>query len=155
MTFMAGWGNSFAMVLGAVAQEKAKTLPEARILTYRIGGKAILPKPVIKSAPLPEPPPVTAPPEVVAQGRNLYNGVCGTCHGLSAVGGGVLPDLRYLTAEKHKIFLPIVAGAFARRGMPSFSDVLPPEAIEAVHQYLIQRAHDLKTELEAAAPAKP
>jgi quinohemoprotein ethanol dehydrogenase len=77
------------------------------------------------------------------------------CHGLGAIGNGVLPDLRYLTPEKHQIFAGILAGAYARRGMASFSDVLPPPAVEAVHQYLIQRAHDLKTELQAATPAKP
>ena len=50
----------------------------------------------------------------------------------------------------------VLAGAYARRGMASFADVLPPPAVEAVHQYLIQRSHDLKTELNAAAaPAKP
>ncbi|HUR41257.1 MAG TPA: PQQ-dependent dehydrogenase, methanol/ethanol family [Verrucomicrobiae bacterium] len=154
VTFNAGFGNAFPLVLGAMAQEKAKTLPEARILTYKLGGKAVLPRPQRKPAPVPEPPPVTAPPEVIAVGRELFNGVCATCHGLAAIAGGPVPDLRYLTAAKHKMFAPIVAGALSSRGMPSFSDVLPPDAVQAIHQYVIQRSHDLKQELQAQALVK-
>jgi quinohemoprotein ethanol dehydrogenase len=43
VTVMAGFGNAFPLVLGAMAQERAKTIPEARILTYKLGGKQVLP----------------------------------------------------------------------------------------------------------------
>jgi quinohemoprotein ethanol dehydrogenase len=51
------------------------------------------------------------------------------------------------------MFAAIVSGAYAKRGMPSYADVLPPPAIEAVHQYVILRAHDLKKELAAVQEA--
>src|SRR3546814_13163702 len=66
------------------------------------------------------------------------------CHGPNAMSGGVIPDLRYLTPEKHKIFNGILAGAYASKGMPAMMDVLKPADADAIHQYLIQRAHDLQ-----------
>ena len=145
VTFMAGWGGAFA--LGGAMSNVAKVRPEARVLTYKLGGKATLPPPRNDPAPLPEPPALSATPETLALGRALFNGYCSVCHGFNAVSGGVIPDLRYLTPEKHTQFPAIVAGAYAQRGMPAFNDLLPPEYQAAVHQYIIKRAHDLKAEL--------
>ncbi len=148
----AGWGGAFPLALGGLSTV-VKVRPEARILTYKIGGKATLPAPKLEPANLPEPPELTADEATVARGRQLYNANCGMCHGASAMSGTVLPDLRYLTAEKHKLFPGILAGAYAQKGMPSMMDVLTPEDVETVRQYLIKRAHDLKAELaQAAAP---
>jgi quinohemoprotein ethanol dehydrogenase len=146
VTFMAGWGGAFALT-GSIASV-AKVRAEARVLTYKLDGKAKLPPPKNDPLPLPEPPPVTADAATLGLGRALFNGYCGVCHGLNAVGGGVLPDLRYLTPQKHAIFPGIVAGASASKGMPSFIDLLPPDYLGALHQYLIKRSHDLKDELK-------
>src|SRR3546814_21158338 len=72
---------------------------------------------------LPPPPPVTADAATVNKGRDLYNGYCGMCHGPNAMSGGVIPDLRYLTPEKHKIFNGILAGAYASKGRSEESRV--------------------------------
>jgi quinohemoprotein ethanol dehydrogenase len=144
----AGWGGAFPLALGGISTV-AKVRPEARVLTYRIGGTAKLPAPDLTPEALPPPPPVTASVEVVNHGRDLYNGYCGMCHGPNAMSGGVIPDLRYLTPEKHRIFLGILGGAYASKGMPAMLDVLKPDEAEAIHQYLIQRAHDLQKELAA------
>jgi quinohemoprotein ethanol dehydrogenase len=120
------------------------------VLTYKLGGKAQLPPPEHKQVALPAPPVLTADAATVDHGREVYNGTCGLCHGVNAIGGGVIPDLRYLSPHKHQIFNGIVAGAYARKGMPAFTDILKPEDIEAVHQYIIKRAHDLDDELKAA-----
>jgi quinohemoprotein ethanol dehydrogenase len=152
VTFMAGWGGAFPLVLGGIAQN-AKVQSEARILTYKIGGSATLPPPEHKPATLPPPPPLTADAATIEHGRTMYNSVCGFCHGVSVIGGGELPDLRYLTPEKHQMFNGIVAGAFAAKGMPSFTDILKPEDIDAIHQYVIKRAHDLDEQLKAGQAA--
>ena len=150
VTVAAGWGGAWPLALGGLAQE-AQVQSEARVLTYKLGGSAELPPP--KQQPVfPEPPPLTADDKVVNTGRELYNAYCGVCHGPNAIGGGVLPDLRYMKPKTHEKFAAIIAGAKARRGMPAMTDVLDPEGIEAVHQYLIRRAHDLKGQLAAAAP---
>ncbi|SEQ81995.1 quinohemoprotein ethanol dehydrogenase [Solimonas aquatica] len=145
----AGWGGALPLAAGALAAPGTRA--DARILTYKLGGTASLPAPKTAVA-LPPPPPLTAKPAVVAKGRDLYNEHCGVCHGASAIGGGVLPDLRKLTPEKHQIFAGIVAGAYIDKGMPSLMDVLKPEDVEAIHQYLIARAQDLHREAAAGSP---
>ena len=95
-------------------------------------------------------PSAAASAEVIDQGRTLYNGHCGMCHGPNAISGSVLPDLRYMTPETHKIFTGILAGAYASKGMPPVMHKLHPDQVEAIHQYIIKRAHDLK-----AVVAKP
>ncbi|MCX7069941.1 MAG: PQQ-dependent dehydrogenase, methanol/ethanol family [Gammaproteobacteria bacterium] len=146
----AGWGGAFPVILGGLS-EPAKVRPEARVLTYKLGGTAALPTPKALPARQPEPPAFTPEPKKVARGRDLYNAHCGMCHGPNAIAGSVLPDLRYLSAEKHGIFAGILAGAYAQKGMPSFMDVLAAEDVDSIHHYLVKRAQDLQGELAVAA----
>ena len=81
----------------------------------------------------------------------MFNGLCAGCHGLNAVAGGVVPDLRYLTREKHEAFPAFVSGALIYRGMPNFSDILKPQDMELIRQYLVKRTHDLQADLKAHA----
>ena len=71
---------------------------------------------------------------------------CHFCHGDRAVSGSKIPDLRYLSREKHTIFNQIVLqGVFQDLGMPGFSDYLSVEDAEAIQAYIIERArHTLK-----------
>ncbi len=157
VTFMAGWGGAFGLAGGAIAEAQGvKLRAEARVLTFKLGGSATLPPPRNEPMPVPEPPPLTADAQTLALGRALFNGYCGVCHGLNAVGGGAIPDLRYLSPQKHQIFGPILSGAFAARGMPAMNDLLTPEYQEAVHQYIIKRALDLKADVQAkSSPVAP
>ncbi|MDN5937928.1 MAG: cytochrome c [Salinisphaera sp.] len=65
------------------------------------------------------------------------------CHGLNAVSGGQVPDLRYLPVPLHEQFAQIVKGAFRTLGMPAFGNQLSDQQIELIHQYVIKRSHDL------------
>jgi len=149
VTFMAGWGGTFPRILGPLSLA-AKVKPESRILTYKIGGQATLPPAKFDTLPLPPPPPVTLEADKMPMARMLFNGYCANCHGLNAVSGGVVPDLRYLSADTHAQFNAIVAGARADKGMPPFANAMLPEHMEMIHQYVIKRAHDLKAELDKA-----
>src|SRR5262249_19245808 len=80
-TVPAGWGGAFPLGFGALSSV-AKVRPEARVLTYKLSGKAKLPPPKNAPAPLPEPPSLTADEKTVQAGRDLFNGICGVCHGL-------------------------------------------------------------------------
>jgi len=150
VTVEAGWGGAFPLALGALS-EPAKVKSEARVLTYKIGGTAKLDPPKNEPKVQPKQPAVTADAATINKGRDLYNGHCGMCHGPNTLAGSVIPDLRYLTQEKHDIFAGIVAGAYRAKGMPGFSDTLKPEDVEAVHQYIIKRANDLQADLSAKA----
>lgn len=154
VSVMAGWGGVFPLIGGAISNY-AKVRPEARVLTFKIGGTATLPAPKNDPVPLPELQEVKADAKTLAHGADLFTNNCAQCHGLNVVGGGILPDLRYLTPEKHALFAGIVAGAKADRGMPSFAGRFSPEDVEAIRQYVIKRSHDLKQELATVAQASP
>ncbi|RIK99362.1 MAG: PQQ-dependent dehydrogenase, methanol/ethanol family [Burkholderiales bacterium] len=157
VTFMAGWGGAFPLVTGPLSLS-ARVQPEARVVTFKLGARGKLPpakKAVVALPPLQK---VTASAADLATARTMFNGFCGSCHGLNAVSGGVLPDLRYLTPAKHEQYVAVLSGAKLNRGMPSFASVLAPKDMELIRQYIVKRAHDLKTQLElipvGTAPAR-
>ena len=79
--------------------------------------------------------------ETVRQGKFLYAAFCFTCHGVGAVAGSGIPDLRYASAEVHQQFEAIVlGGARESRGMPSFKDLLKAEQVRAIQAYVLSRA---------------
>jgi quinohemoprotein ethanol dehydrogenase len=148
VTFMAGWGGAYPLTVGALSSF-VKVKPEARILTYSLGGDAALPPPKRDPVLVPQTPSLTAGAADVEKGKDLFNHNCGYCHGLNAVSGGVIPDLRYLSTDQHALFAGVVAGAKASSGMPSFTGRLTNEEVELIRQYVIKRSLDLRQQLEA------
>jgi quinohemoprotein ethanol dehydrogenase len=74
------------------------------------------------------------------EGDVLFAKYC-LCHGVNAVAGSGIPDLRYASAETHHQFESIVlAGARESRGMPSFKDVLKRQQLRAIQAYILSRA---------------
>ena len=144
----AGWGGAFPLVVSGFEPD-LKVAAEARVLVFKLGGKAQLPPPVHEALPVPEPPPVQVGDEQIEIGRQLYNGYCAMCHGVSAVSGSVTPDLRYMDAETHAQFEAIVAGARAQRGMPAFAHLLPPAYVGLIHEYLKFRGRQLYDRVQA------
>lgn len=144
VTFMAGWGGAFSTFAGALSL-RAGVQPFSQVLTYKLGGTAKLREPA-PPANTPEPPALSTDTASIEAGAKLYDGYCSQCHGIHAVSGGVLPDLRKLTQEKHQMFLGILFGGRVPDGMPSFADAFTPEQVDHIHQYLIKRSHDLKKE---------
>jgi PQQ-dependent dehydrogenase (methanol/ethanol family) len=88
--------------------------------------------------------------EELRRGKHLYNEHCFVCHGVSAKSSLVVPDLRYLTAERHATFEQIVRdGMLETRGMPRFAEDLSQTDAKAVHAYVIERAQELYAEQSA------
>lgn len=153
VTFMVGWGGSFPNITGPLSLG-ARVKPEARIVTFKLGGQAALPPARQAVVALPPLETVKADASQLQIGRSLFNGLCANCHGLNAVSGGVVPDLRYLTQEKHGLFAGIVYGGRTNRGMPSFAGGLAQDDVERIRQYILFRAHALKTEQEALSSSR-
>lgn len=153
VTFMVGWGGAFPGVAGPLSLS-AKVQPEARVVTFKLGAKGQLPPPRQAPQALPPLPELSASADQLKTARTMFNGFCGSCHGLNAVSGGVYPDLRYLTPKKHQQYLAVLAGSRLNRGMPSFAGVLEPADMELIRQYIVKRAHDLKGQLAQTAAAK-
>jgi PQQ-dependent dehydrogenase (methanol/ethanol family) len=147
VTVNAGWGGSFSVTPGLVVSGAAANGTN-RVLTFKLGGKAELPPLKTVARPL-DPPPATAAPEKIAQGKGLYQVYCFYCHGDSVVAGGTLPDLRYSpmlgSADAWKAI--VLDGTLAKNGMISFSSHLKAEDVEAVRAYVVERAHAEKKRL--------
>jgi quinohemoprotein ethanol dehydrogenase len=134
----AGWGGGAAQIeRGAgTAQHRAS----ARLLVFKLGGTKQLP-PLPPATPIPNPPPLRASEAVIRRGGEVFARTCAQCHGQLAVGG--LKDLRYMDQATHAQFNDIVLkGLRLQKGMASFADILSVDEVEAVHAYVISRAHE-------------
>jgi quinohemoprotein ethanol dehydrogenase len=147
-----GWGGAFGLAAGELARDShiASNLP--RILVYKLGGGAALPA---LAAPAPvalDPPPDAASAATVTEGKALYHTYCSTCHGDSATGSGVLPDLRYsgLIKDAAGFDLVVRQGARIDKGMVAFKDEITPQDLEKIRAYVIHRANEDKN----AAPSR-
>lgn len=149
ITVMAGWGGALGLVGGELARASG-VRSISRVLTYKLGGRSALPPLPLETGPV-EPPPLTASTQEITKGRELYHKTCVYCHGLAAVGGGVIADLRHLDAAGHASFDRTVRGGIPGLGMPGFGNAFSAEEVRAIQAYIIKRAHDEKA--DRAAPA--
>ncbi|KQW41633.1 MULTISPECIES: PQQ-dependent dehydrogenase, methanol/ethanol family [Pseudomonas] len=150
VAFSVGWGGIIPRLTGPLTN-KGNVRAESRVIAFKLGATGELPPP--KTAPRLPPTALVlkASPEQLVQARSMFNGLCAGCHGLNAISGGEVPDLRYLTMDKHAAFPAFLSGARMSGGMPSFADILKPEDMELIRQYLIKRTHDLQAELKDSA----
>jgi quinohemoprotein ethanol dehydrogenase len=137
---VAGWGGSMALIGGEALL--AGAIPNrSRLLVFKLGGEAALP-PAVHEPLIIDPPELTASEEQIADGFKSYVTYCTFCHGDGAVGGGVTPDLRALTPEKHAMWDAIVLGGMHwQNGMVGFGGELSKEEADNLHHYVIERAH--------------
>jgi quinohemoprotein ethanol dehydrogenase len=139
---LAGFGGAFGLA-GGDAAEAVGARPDGRLLVYRLDGSAALPERPRAGRPaqrLPPPPPGSE--ARIARGSALYAVSCSACHGIGAVSGGVLPDLRSLSDDSRHAFSEIVVGGSRRdRGMPGFEGTLDAADAEAILLYLAERAN--------------
>ena len=136
-----GWGGAFALVFGEYVQ--AESLPNvSRVLTFKLGGKATLPAVTWKPTVVFNPPPLMTDEATLQLGHQTYQDVCMGCHGLNAVSGLLLPDLRgsvYLW-DKQDWESVVRGGMLKQLGMPSFKDNISTTQSEAIRAYVVQQA---------------
>lgn len=138
---MAGWGGS-APLFGGDAAAAAGVRNVSRMLVFKLGGQASLP--VLKALPANEriPEPVVASKADIQAGSDTYANYCSVCHGTGAIGGGVLPDLRYSSDAVRQAWDQIVLhGAYHSKGMAPFVDSLNPEQARQVLAYIRDREY--------------
>ncbi|MDX1404083.1 MAG: PQQ-dependent dehydrogenase, methanol/ethanol family [Woeseiaceae bacterium] len=143
---LAGWGSIYGMLLGEVLNPDGDKRNISRVLSFKLGGRAELPPPPPMRA-RSEPPPAFGDEVMVEEGRVHYARNCAACHGINAVSGGTLPDLRYtpMLATEDAWRSVVIDGALADRGMISFADNLTAPEAEALRAYVVNRAHEAKS----------
>ncbi|MEZ5594866.1 MAG: PQQ-dependent dehydrogenase, methanol/ethanol family [Pseudomonadales bacterium] len=140
---VAGWGGAYALASG-VPRHKGNVLEEGRILVFKLGGKAEMPKTDVVFLDIPKPPEMDSTPEQVAHGEALFHTFCSVCHGGGALSsGGGVPDLKFMSPETHATFDGIVlGGARAAKGMPKFDHVLSADDAKDLHAFLVTAANN-------------
>ncbi|MCX2980293.1 PQQ-dependent dehydrogenase, methanol/ethanol family [Halieaceae bacterium IMCC14734] len=136
-----GWGGAYALVFGEYV--RAESLPNvSRVLTFKLGADGTLPPVEWRPTVVFNPPSRSASAELEARGFALYQDGCMGCHGLNAVSGLLIPDLRG-SAYLHDADgwnAVVREGALAEQGMADFSAYFDREESEAIRAYVIQQA---------------
>ncbi len=136
----AGWAGAIPILGGSGTPVHNAPM---RVLAFKLGGAAKLPElPAPELVSVPE---VDADEETLTQGATLYANICATCHGFDVMSGGMIPDLRYMSAQTHLEFDAIVlGGSRAEQGMAAFADVLTPEESRAIYAYVVSESRNLR-----------
>ena len=140
---VAGWGGAYALSGGDISRKGGPAINRSRVLAFKLGGSAKMPDPAPAAAP-PEPPAPFGNAELVANGRVTFHTHCSICHGDSAVGGGVIPDLRWSPMIRSAAAWEdvVMKGARKDNGMVSFAPVITAADAEAIRAYVVKRAND-------------
>ncbi len=149
-----GWGGAYALVFGEYV--RSESMPNvSRVLTFKLGADGSLPEVAWTRTVAFAPPEQTASAETIREGYGLYQDICLGCHGLNAVSGMLIPDLRGSAYLHDQAAWDSVVRDGARRtqGMAAFGEQVSAEDSAAIRAYVIQQAWRGKA-LEDAARAE-
>ncbi len=86
------------------------------------------------------PAPLPATPDLIAAGREVFNGTCAHCHGVDAMQGVKKIDLRRLTLRygdgAHNMFWKTVHEGRQTKGMPAWKEVFTDEQLAQIYAFL-------------------
>jgi mono/diheme cytochrome c family protein len=131
----------------------------ARLLVYKLGGKAALPAAAVYTPPPLNPPAEFGDAAQLALGEAKYTANCASCHGTGSEArvsslfpdlarvSSLFPDLRYAgplwSADAFKAI--VIDGALQVNGMVSFKKVLSPQDAEAIRAHVVRLANQAKS----------
>jgi quinohemoprotein ethanol dehydrogenase len=143
---LAGWGGIWALAPGILSEVAGPVRNVSRLLVFKLGGSAKLPPESPFVRPPLNPPAATGTPVQIADGGHSFGRFCGVCHGDAAYGSTLVPDLRRsgLLVDAKAWNSVVHGGSLKDAGMVSFANVLSPEQIESIRQYVIKRANEDK-----------
>lgn len=136
-----GWGGAYALVFGEFVN--ADSLPNvSRVLTFKLGADGSLPEITWKPRVAFNPPAATGDSESIREGYGLYQDICMGCHGLNAVSGLLIPDLRgsALLYDLDGWNRVVRDGEIQDKGMAAFGEWVDEEQSSAIRDYIIQQA---------------
>jgi len=120
----------------------------ARLLVYKLDGKATLPAPKPYTPPVLNPPPDFGDAALLKRGEAEYTAHCASCHGASdqVRVSSLFPDLRYASAlwTSAAFKAIVIDGVLQSDGMVSFRKVLTPDDAEAIRAYVVHLANEAK-----------
>jgi quinohemoprotein ethanol dehydrogenase len=141
VTVLSGFGSVFFVWTGILAPERGVPI-NGRVYTFKLGATAEAPPVPTDTARVPTPPVLDVSRGVVQSGGELYSRFCVSCHGLGAISGGALPDLRKSSAlQSAEAWRNLVLGGERTAlGMAPFEGELSPLDVDAIRAYVIGQA---------------
>jgi quinohemoprotein ethanol dehydrogenase len=130
VSILAGWGGAFALA-GGDAAAQAGVPSKGVIHTFALFDQPITPafvQSLLDSRPAPE-----------AKREDLYHRWCARCHGVRAVSGGAVQDLRRSAPDVQQSFVEIVQKGMPGVGMPGFDGILSGDDIREIEAYVRER----------------
>jgi len=115
----------------------------ARLLAFKLGGKATLPERARLVETFARPPLPRFDEKLANRGAVLYEQRgCDLCHGESAINGpSSVPDLRHAGAATHALIGGIVIDGMRRdQGMPSFKGAVTMDEVKAIQAFIINQS---------------
>lgn len=120
----------------------------ARLLVYKLGGKATLPEQISYVPPELNPPTNFGDAALLAAGEKHFTENCASCHGVAngRPVSSLFPDIRYAAAlNTPELFKAIVIdGILQNNGMVSFKERLNQADAESIRAYVVSLANDAK-----------
>ena len=79
----------------------------------------------------------------IGAGGSLYTRYCAICHGVGAISGGALPDVRHsaMIGSAEAFRSVVIDGALIDKGMPPWSEVLSDDDAEAIRAFIVFMAN--------------
>lgn len=150
VSVMVGWGGIYPLITGPLSQASGQVINRSRLLTFKLKGEAVLPSSQMLLSQLPDTGQKPLPEKALNKGFAVYDRFCGACHGAGAVGGGVIPDLRFSAVLNNAaLWAQIVReGALASRGMAAFGEEVSAADAEAIRAYVIGRNRFARSQQE-------
>ena len=148
----AGYGTSFFLINGFFAPKEGAPV-SARVYAFKLAGRAQKPQITLTRIPTPQPPVLQVTADEYRRGTALYENYCLPCHGIAAITGGVLPDLRK-SGRLHDAELwkrAVVGADLAARGMPRFERYVTAADAELIRAYVARQAAMSYDEEQAGA----
>ena len=147
VTVLSGLGGASALYRNPSPHYKAS----GRVWTFVLDGDADVPPVEGRARPALTRIAHESDPAAIARGERLYTQRCSMCHGVGAISGGTIADLRYAAPAIYDALDDIVrGGAYLGLGMPSF-EWLADEDLDALRAYLLSRRDALIESIGADA----
>jgi quinohemoprotein ethanol dehydrogenase len=151
---LAGFGGAMSAIGFPPGSAALKYENFERLLVFKVDGKTV-PLPALRhrdTQPLPAA--VSTDPAVLAHGFDLIRR-CAACHGVRGT-INAYPDLWNSPPGTHAAFESIVLkGTLSYAGMPSFSDALSSDDVNAIHAFIVSDEIAIRQQSAAAKSGVP
>tara|TARA_R110001599_G_C12152692_1_gene651609 strand:- start:125 stop:1216 length:1092 start_codon:yes stop_codon:yes gene_type:complete len=136
-----GWGGIFPLMTGPLTTNSSEApINRSRLLTFKVDAEGKLPPVMEATRRMQDLSSLELDARKIQEGGRIYDAKCIACHGTGAVGGGVIPDLRYSALLNSDVWFDVVLdGLLEPAGMVGFGSELTQDQAEAVRQYVIDR----------------